>query len=174
MKILVTYWSQTGNTKKVAEAIFNALPETKFLKPFNEVQSLEGYDLIFIGFPVMQFGPHPEAKKFLSGHAVGRKIALFVTHAMLSGGENPKQEIMLKRELDKCRAACSGSELLGLFHCQGELSENAANELMASNIPMLMEFAKMLPLTIGHPDQSDLDKAKVFTGTVITAFLTHG
>ena len=49
-RILVTYQSQTGNTKKVATAIFDALPEPKEVKPIREVESLEDYDLIFLGF----------------------------------------------------------------------------------------------------------------------------
>lgn len=32
MKSLVIYFSQTGNTKKVAEAIYEALPQPKELK----------------------------------------------------------------------------------------------------------------------------------------------
>ena len=167
MRILVTYWSQTGNTKKVAEAIFDTLPEEKSMKTMEEVESLDGYDLVFIGFPVMQFGPPPPARKFLAAHAAGRKIALFLTHAMPSDSDDLQQQEMLVKELDRCRSFCSKSEILGLFHCQGELSEESANELMASNIPMLMEFAAMRPQTIGHPGQAELAEARAFAGSVL-------
>jgi flavodoxin len=167
MKYLVTYWSQTGNTKKVARAIYDALPGEKTLKPFDEVENLDGFDLTFIGFPIMQFGPPPIAKKFLATHAAGKKIALFITHATLIGSENAQQQILLEKELEKCRSACSGSELLGLYHCQGELSEKMAGELIATNIPMLMEFAAMRPLTIGHPDEMELAQAQAFARTCI-------
>jgi len=167
MKYLVTYFSQTGNTKKVAESIFHTLSVEKVIKPFDEVDTLHGFDITFIGFPVKQFGPPPVAKKFIDAHAAGKKIALFITHAMLSGSEDPRQKAMLEKELDKCRAACSKSELIGLFHCQGELSEKTANELMASDIPMLMEFAAMRPLTIGHPNPEELKQAQSFVRRVI-------
>jgi flavodoxin len=167
MKYLVTYWSQTGNTKKIAEAIFSSLPCDKTMKPFDEVDTLEGYDLTFIGFPVMQFGPPLAAAKFIAAHAGDKKTALFVTHAMLTGSDNPQQKAMLVRELDKCRSAFAKSELLGFFHCQGELSEKIAHELMATNIPMLMEFAGMRPLTIGHPDPDELKQAQLFARRII-------
>ena len=111
MRYLVTYWSQTGNTRKVAEAIFEVLPAEKSLKPFDEVETLDGYDFIFTGFPILQFGPPPAAKIFLSTHAAGKNIAMFVTHAI--PGANPQQQVMLGKELGRCRSAFAKSEILG-------------------------------------------------------------
>jgi flavodoxin len=167
MKYLVTYWSQTGNTKRVAEAIFDVLPKEKHIQPFAEVSTLDGFDLIFIGFPVMQFGPPGIVKKFLSTHVNGKKIALFITHAMFSNSEDPQQQAMLEKELENCRSACKGGEIAGFNHCQGELSQKTANELVESGIPMLAEFAAMRPLTIGHPDEMELAQAQAFARTCI-------
>jgi flavodoxin len=162
MKFLVTYWSKTGNTQKVAEAIFNALPSEKSLKPLDEVENLDEFDLTFLGFPVMQFGVPAAAKQFIADKTPGKQIALFVTHAMLSEGDDTVQQAMLAKELDKCCSAFSQSTLMGFFHCQGELSEAMANELLSGNIPMLVQFAAMRPLTIGHPNRSELDEAGKF------------
>jgi menaquinone-dependent protoporphyrinogen IX oxidase len=167
MNILVTYWSQTGNTAKVAGVIFEALPPDKTLKPMDEVTTMEGFDLIFIGFPIMQFGPPAAAKQFIAAHAGGKNIALFVTHAMLSNSDDPKQQVMLKNELDKCMAVCSQANLLGMYHCQGELSAKITGELQNSGIPMLMEFAAMRPATIGHPDFEEMRQAKEFAARII-------
>jgi len=49
MKVLVAYVSRTGNTKKVAEAIFQGMQEEKEIKELQNVGNLEGYDLTFIG-----------------------------------------------------------------------------------------------------------------------------
>jgi flavodoxin len=163
MKTLVTYWSQTGNTRKIAEAIYETLSCEKEIKSFDEVDSLEGFDLTFIGFPVMQFGPPVQAKKFIATKAKGKTIALFVTHATLSASDNPSQQDLLEKELNRCRAACSQSDLVGMFHCQGELSEKMANELHGSGISMLMEFAALRTLTIGHPDEQEIEQAKDFS-----------
>jgi menaquinone-dependent protoporphyrinogen IX oxidase len=147
---------------KVAEAIFGALSCEKKMAPMDDTGSLEEYDLVFIGFPVMQFGAPQAVRKFFKEVAVNKNIALFVTHAMPSSSDNEQQRKMLEKELEKCRGVSSGNELLGFFHCQGELSEKMYNELIDSNIPMLMEFAAMRPQTLGHPTLAELDQARDF------------
>jgi flavodoxin len=168
LKYLVTYFSVSGNTKKVAEAIFSALAGDKTIKSIEEIASLKEFDLVFLGTPVMQFGMPPPVRKFIADHADGIRIALFVTHAMLSKSNDPFQKKMLEKELEKCRQACSRSELVGLFHCQGELSEKIAGELAASNIPMLVEFARMRPETLGHPTDKEIAGAEDFARLVCT------
>ncbi|MCK9423599.1 MAG: flavodoxin family protein [Bacteroidales bacterium] len=168
MRILVTYWSKSGNTRKVAEAIFKSLSCEKVIKPFDQVDSFEGFDLIFIGFPVMQFGPPAPVRKFITTFTPGKKIALFVTHALITGSEDPHYRNLLRKELDQCRSLCAGADLMGMFHCQGELSKPIADTLLTSNNPLLMEFAAMRPLTIGHPDVHELEEARDFAQTIIS------
>jgi flavodoxin len=50
-RVLVAYMTSTGNTKKIAEAIYSEIATEKEIKPVREVQNLEGYDLAFLGFP---------------------------------------------------------------------------------------------------------------------------
>ncbi len=40
MKVLVTYLSRTGNTRKVAQAIFEEIKDEKEIKPIADVDSL--------------------------------------------------------------------------------------------------------------------------------------
>src|SRR5450759_1732416 len=80
MTTLLTYVSNTGNTRKVAEAIYDELPDEKEIKEISEVSSREGYDLSFIGFPINANGPNPKAAEFLEKSTAGRKIAIFITH----------------------------------------------------------------------------------------------
>ena len=56
MKVLVSYMSKTGNTKKVAEAIFEEISDEKEIIPIDEVDSIEGFDIAFLGFPIHQMG----------------------------------------------------------------------------------------------------------------------
>ena len=100
MNVLVTYWSQTGNTRKIAQTIFDAINCNKELKTFEEVDALDGFDLTFIGFPIMQFGPAKSAMTFIKSHAEGQNIALFVTHAMPTESKDPRQQTMLENELE--------------------------------------------------------------------------
>ena len=48
MKSLVVYSSQTGNTRKLADAVFEALPGEKALYPVDGAPDPSGYDFIAI------------------------------------------------------------------------------------------------------------------------------
>jgi len=161
MKVLVAYFSQTGKTKSVAEAIFESIGGEKELKKLDEVDSLEGYDLSFIGFPIIAFGPAKEGKEFLEQKAAGKKVALFITHAA------PEDQEGVEAWLDKCREAASSAELVGFFHCQGELSEAIANVLLKSDNPMMRSFGERRSETIGQPDETRLQRAREFAREVM-------
>jgi flavodoxin len=156
MKTLVAYFSQTGQTKKVAEAIFESIEGDKELKEFSQVDGLEGYDLSFIGFPIIAFGPAKDGKDFLEQHAAGRKIALFVTHAA------PEDQEGVDAWLDKCREAAAPADLVGFFDCQGELAEAIADVLSKSDDPMMRSFGERRPETLGQPDAVCLQRAGEF------------
>lgn len=156
MKTLVTYMTVTGNTRKVAEAIFEEIKGAKDIKPMDEVTSLEYYDLVFVGFPVMRFGPPDAAKSFLEGKAKGKRVAVFVTHAMWADLEP------LKGILEKCKDPARCADMVGFFDCQGELSEAVAKSLLNNSNPEMQKFGMMRPKTMGHPDGNDLKAAKAW------------
>lgn len=81
MKVLVVYLSRSGNTQKVAEAIFEKIESEKEIKKLDEIDNLEGYDIAFVGFPIEGFGPPKKAKTFLENNCVCKKVALFITHS---------------------------------------------------------------------------------------------
>ncbi len=161
MRVLITFFSQTGKTRMVAEAIREELGEIAELKELSDTEGLEGYDLAFIGFPIMAFGPAQPAREFLERHAAGRKVALFVTHAA------PDDEPALQDWLENCRAAASGAQLAGFFHCQGELSQAVADALLASDNPDLRGFGERRSETLGQPDEDALRRARSFAREVI-------
>lgn len=162
VKALVAYFSQTGNTKKVAEAIFDELPGEKELKDIAELSDLEGYDLLFFGFPVIAFGAAPPAKEFLEQHAAGKKVALFVTHAA------PEEEAEQEGWLQTCRDAAGNAELVAFFDCQGALAEPVAEALLKSGNPMFEEFGRRGPSTQGQPDDSRLQRARAWAKEVVS------
>jgi flavodoxin len=161
MKTLVAYLSQTGNTKKVAEAIYSEIPEEKELKELGELTGLEGYDLCFIGFPVHAGNPAVAAKEFLEKSGSGKKVALFVTHAAPEDAED------VPGVLDVCREAAANAELVGFFDCQGELDQKIAELLLKSDSPKHQEFGRRAPETKGQPDETRLDKARAFAREVM-------
>ena len=66
MRTLVAYYAQTGNTGKIAEAIYGEIPGEKEIRPLAELKDLEGYDLDFFGFPIQAGNPAREAGEFLA------------------------------------------------------------------------------------------------------------
>ena len=156
MKVLVAYFSQTGNTKKVAEAIYGEIKQDKEIKKLQDVGSLDGYDFSFIGFPLQAFGPAKDAKDFLKAKTAGKKVALFITHA------SPEGAPQLKEWIGKCEKAAAGAEVAGIFDCQGELSQAVADMLIKSDDANMQAFGKMRSATMGQPDASCIEKAKAF------------
>lgn len=118
MKVLVAYMSQTGNTKKVAEAIYDTIPQPKEIKHVEDVTSLEGYDLSFLGFPMHGYGPDKKVKNFLETHVKDRPIALFITHMA------PESAPPLKGWIQKFSDAAVGANIVGVFDCQGQLNSH--------------------------------------------------
>jgi flavodoxin len=161
VKVLVTYMSQTGNTKKVAEAIFQEIKGKKEIKPMAEVSSLDGYGLAFIGFPIQGYGPAGDAKSFLEQHSKGKNIALFITHA------SPEDSPELKAWLENCRVAAAGANLLGMLDCQGEMSQALADFMLNSGNPDWVEWGKKRSETIGKPDAASLKKARTFAKEIM-------
>jgi menaquinone-dependent protoporphyrinogen IX oxidase len=109
MKVLVAYMSRTGNTKKVAEAIYGAIPQPKEMKRAEDVTSLEGYDLSFLGFPMHSFGPDKPVKTFLETYVKDRAIALFITHMA------PEDAPPLQGWIQKFSDAAVGANIIGIF-----------------------------------------------------------
>ncbi|MHB8896575.1 MAG: flavodoxin family protein [Candidatus Geothermincolia bacterium] len=161
MNTLVTYVSATGNTRKVAEAIHEVLPEEKTIVELAEVTDLEGFDLVFLGFPIFASGPNPAARDFLAANAEGKKLALFITHAAPEDSED------VEEWLGKCREAASGADLVGFFDCQGELAPAVAEMLLKSDDPKLRGFGEQAGSTVGQPDESRLQRAREFAKKVL-------
>ena len=162
MKTLVTYVSNTGNTKKVADAIFEELPGEKEIKEVSEVTAgLEGYDLTFVGFPINAFGPNPKARDFLEKQTAGHRIAIFMTH----GAPDDHEDV--QEWMEKAKHDAAGAEVVGIFNCQGEVDPAVVDFLLKSDDPKLREFGEAAPLTKGQPDESRLQKARSFARKVV-------
>jgi len=156
MKALVAYMSKTGNTKKVAEAIFEALDCEKEIMPVEQVADISGYDLSFLGFPVQRFGPDPKTVRLLQQHCQpGRDVALFITHAA------PEDEAQLPEWLAGFRTAAARANIVGIFDCQGQLSKGTKR--IMSILPMrgLRQMAKR-DNSQGQPDATRLARARAF------------
>jgi flavodoxin len=153
-KTLVAYFSRTGNTKKVAEAIFAALDGDKTVQPIDTVDSRDVFRFVFIGFPVQSHSVPFAAEKFLKSLPPGTPIALFCTHGALSGHPLSKEALEYAAVLSvRCR-------LYGVFACRGKLSPQALEALLRS--PEHQDWAEMAGSAATHPDEHDLAEAAAF------------
>ena len=126
MKVLVTYFSQTGNTEKIAGAICEEASQSNDaeMKKLEEASpgDVAGYEVIFVGAPLHGGNLAEPVKTFLESisSGSGKKIAGFITHAAPA---YPDQE--MGKFTEPIRAACkkNGMEYAGCFDCQGFLSE---------------------------------------------------
>jgi len=85
-RILVTYATNSRSTAEVAETIANHLIETGHnadLKNIQDVSSIESYDAIIVGAPMI-FGWHKLARSFLKKHreVLGNKKVAYFACAM--------------------------------------------------------------------------------------------
>ncbi|PVX27406.1 MAG: hypothetical protein CW716_02485 [Candidatus Bathyarchaeum sp.] len=100
MKACILYFSQTGNTKKLAETIAEAL-ETDAVFDINSTEPtvVNDYDVIVLGTPVHGFSPSVESVAYVGRlpQGNGKQVALFCTCRLWKGRTFSK----LKGELKK-------------------------------------------------------------------------
>ncbi len=111
MKVEVRYFTQTGNTKKLADAIAGAIGcEARDLSA-----PLDGrVDLLFLGSSVYAAGVAQEVKDFLAANKekIGA-ICSFSTAALLPS---------TYKQIGKIAAACGVTLLPEEFHCRGSFA----------------------------------------------------
>lgn len=110
MKIAVRYYTKTGNTKRLAEAIGKAVgaEALPIITPISEP-----VDILFLGNSYYAFSIDPEVRSFIKGldkNKVG-KIVNFGSAAMLNSTWKK-----VKAEADKAGIPMDERE----FHCKGE------------------------------------------------------
>lgn len=168
MNVLVAYMTKTGNTKKVAEAIYEEIRAEKTVKAIDDLDSLEGCDLAFLGFPIHQMGPDKKTVKLLEKLCVGgRNVVLFITHASPEDGPD------LPPWLEKFKQAAGRANLVGFFHCQGELDKSTKRILSIMPNAKFRKWARE-DCSQGQPDQTRLDRARAFARDIMAKFPGSG
>jgi flavodoxin len=148
MKSLIVYSSQSGNTRKLADSVYETLPGDKEIYAVDEAPDLlVDFDLVAVGFWFQGGRPDSKTSRFLPALA-GKKIFLFATHGAAKGSAHAQQGMAAAQEL------AAGATVIGIFSCQGEVGEKvlAAAAAKPEQPPWLADA----PAAKGHPDQDDL------------------
>lgn len=160
MKVLVSYYSDTGNTEKVAKAVYEAIGESeKEICLAEEASNLTDYDLIFCGFPVQSMGLPPKMEAFVKGIPEGTKVAFFATHGSLRGGELAITAFYAALSLSK------NLKVMGTFGCRGVVKQGIIDALLKK--VEHRGWALEAQGAMGHPDDADLEDAKAFAAAMV-------
>jgi len=171
MKVLVTYFSQSGNTEKIAKAICEeaAKASDADLKKLEELtpEMVAEYDCIFMGSPLHSGSLAAPVKECLGvlKATSGQQMAGFITHMAPA---YPDQDMEAFAEPMKTACKEKSIEFKGCFDCQGFLAESmhapVQNKLNMDDD----QWAEMVKQMTGRPNQEDVDKAKAFVKALFT------
>jgi flavodoxin len=171
LKVLVTYYSDTGNTEKVAKAIYEEVSKKNKtdLKKAKEtkMEDLDQYDFVFLGSPTHAFDLSSPVKRILAAlpEAPKYKLAGFITHM------SPMSEKHAGH--DKCFTSFEKVskekriDFRGVYDCQGVPTPQVGEFVKKMmNVPDA-EWEKRVKEMEKHPDAQDLQKAKGFARQVL-------
>ena len=149
MKILIVYSSRTGNTKKVAETIFDILPETKELFSVEDAPSPDLYDFIAVGFWVNRGMADEKAQKYMK-RIKGKKVGVFATLGAYPNSSHAREVLNWARKI------LDGNDVLGEFICQGKIDSNILDKMPKNGVhAMTPERKVMIEEASKHPNETD-------------------
>jgi len=177
MNALVTYYSQTGNTRAIAGPMYEELSEHFSCKihPLDEcsISSLDEFDLILVGSPCHAGTLAAPVREFLSllPEAPSFHLAGFITHA---------SSVYQKSDYENCitflRSLCISKRISyhGCFECRGMLAAALHDYIKRKNNVSDAEWSRMVADMAGHPDNRDKEMARLFARTIIGELQSQG
>lgn len=167
LKILITYYSQNGNTEKVAKSIYEGCQGQEVdLKPIKEVEpsSLKDYDLVFLGSGIYASRVNKSLSDLIAAaQGLPPKFIFFNTHA----SKEPYQDgfKVVKSKIGE------SSQIIDEFDCCGDSIgvPEAMRKSMLERLPedKRKEAEKHQEWLKGRPNEEDLQNAKNFAQSVL-------
>ncbi|MDY6916734.1 MAG: flavodoxin family protein [Chloroflexota bacterium] len=168
MRVLVSYFSQTGNTEKVAQAIHEEASRTEEseLKKIGEVDlgSLDDYDIVFVGSPTHVGDLSAAVKEFLAKMPKSPrfKVAGFVTHA----GYEPEDFHMCVPSFANA-AKAKRIVLCGCFDCRGRLAPPIRPVVKENKGVSDEQWERDMQELDAHPNAEDERTAREFARSML-------
>lgn len=166
MQAMVVYSSRTGNTQKIATAIFSAIPgESKDMQKISEYQGKDA-EVYFIGFWTDKGNCDTGVANVLSG-LHGKHVALFGTCGM---GADEAYYDRIEKQVKQWLPA--DNQYMGAFLCQGKMPMQVRNRYEAmldggekeTGIRMMI---RNFDEALLHPDREDEESAAAFARKVM-------
>jgi flavodoxin len=175
MKILITFFSNTGNTEKIAKSIKNGLEGQDItLKPIKDVDpsSLNSYDLIFLGSGIYASRVDKSLPNLINAtQEIPQNFVFFCTHASADSYQDGFK--LVKRALKKFN-----SNIIGEFDCMGEnigIPEATIRSMLDRLPPEKRKEAEEHQKKLkGRPNEEDLENARKLAQSIIKKlFVKH-
>ena len=133
MKVAIRYYTRSGNTQKLAEAIGEAL---SMMAPSVDEPLKEKTETLLLGCSYYAFDMDPEVKKFLADNRdkIGR-VVCFGTSAMMRSMAKP-----MKKVTDELGITLAAEE----FHCRGSFGPANRGRPNADDLAAAQAFARNL------------------------------
>ncbi len=182
MKVLIAYHSVTGNTEKIAKAIFEeaSIENEAYLKKIEDVtvDSLNDFDLIFLGSACHSSDLAAPVKEMLNllPNSPRFKLAGFFTHSTYTSESGRSGSALFSEWASKCIVSFEGAakekhvDFAGYFNCQGAPSAPIQEFIRSQIIKSDSDWKAYIIEAEKHPDSRDLQKAKEFARKVFSTY----
>lgn len=158
MKRAIVYSSKTGNTKKVAEAIFDCLDGVKALYDVREAPEPNEFDWLILGFWVNRGLPEKEMINYME-QIRNKNISIFMTLGAYPDSTHAKK---VMAEVSSLLAV--HNQVAGQFICQGKIDPALTERLyrLPKDHPHYMDEGRIErhKEAAKHPDSDDLARAQ--------------
>ena len=183
MRILIVYFTQTKNTEKVANGIYEELLTQGHEVRLEKIEgitpeNLEDYNIIFMGSACHDADLAQPVKQLLEGipHSPPYKIAGFVTHATYTDDGGNRERELYDKWAGKCIKSFNqvsqekNIDFLGYFHCRGAPTPEIADFVHRVIVTDEDEWNKYKEEVNKHPNEEDIQRAKEFAHNVLLKF----
>lgn len=162
MKSLIIYSSRTGNTKTVAEAVSEVMPNAT-IAPVSDAPHYQDFDVIAIGYWVDKGLPDTKILEYFKT-LKNTTVILFGTLGAYPYSDHAK-DCMRKAEALLTESDLN-NKVLGSFLCMGKVDpkilEAMAKMPEMAQHPMTEERKQRIEEAKKHPDETDLANAQTF------------
>ena len=168
MRSLVVYSSRTGNTKTIAEAIYEMMPHGAVLAAVEEAPAPDDFDLICLGYWVNKGMPDTNMASYMA-RVQQKQVGLFGTLGAWPDSDHAK------RCMAKAASMVATSNVLGNFVCQGKINPKLLDAMdtakaIAKKHPMTEERKARIEEAKKHPNAQDCsDAQECFADVVLKA-----
>jgi flavodoxin len=151
MKALVVYSSKTGNTRKLAQTVYDDLSCEKEIHAMESAPDPRGFDLVALGFWLQGGKPDLRSAEFM-GKLGTSDVFLFATHGAAAGSDHAK------KAMDYAKSLVVSARIRGTFSCPGEVDPAHLEKARAKDPQPV--WIKDAPAAVGRPNEEDLRSLK--------------